>query len=156
MKFSEKLWGMGRARVAPGTICAAPVARSCSNGLSPRRSGGAVSTSPGRMALWPGMFSAAGVSGAAVSTWAKSAWATAGASPAVLAPHGPGDVQVGVCQLRGACPGAGRASSRKRQKGLARRICSGVRQSGVRRVGLATIAATQRAREVATLRRCRL
>ena len=40
-------------------------------------------------------------------------------------------------------PGTGRASSRKRQKGLAKRICSGVRQSGVRRAGLATIAATQ-------------
>ena len=48
------------------------------------------------------------------------------------------------------------ASSRKRQKGLARRICSGVRQGGIRRAGLATMAATQRAREVATLRRWRL
>ena len=48
------------------------------------------------------------------------------------------------------------ASSRKRQKGLARRICSGVRQSGVRSAGLATMAATQRAREVATFSRCRL
>ena len=34
--------------------------------------------------------------------------------------------------------------------------CSGVRQSGVKSAGLATIAATQRAREVATLRRWRL
>ena len=61
------------------------------------------------------------------------------------------------CYLRrllyGRATGAGGVNPRKRQKGLAKRICSGVRQSDVRRTGLATIAATQRAREVATLRR---
>ena len=40
--------------------------------------------------------------------------------------------------------GPGRASSRKRQRGVVRPICSGVRRSGARGAGLPTIAATQR------------
>ena len=38
----------------------------------------------------------------------------------------PGSDNGAYVNFRGACPGAGRASSRKRQKGLARRICSEV------------------------------
>ena len=48
------------------------------------------------------------------------------------------------------------ASSRKRQRALASRICRGVRARTVTSAGLATTAARQRAREVATLRRLRL
>jgi len=46
-----------------------------------------------------------------------------------------------------------RASSRNRQRPLAQRICSGVRQSGSKRRGEATTMHAQRARLVATFRR---
>ena len=48
------------------------------------------------------------------------------------------------------------ASSRKRQRALASRICRGVRTRTVTSAGLATTAARHLAREVATLRRLRL
>ena len=51
--------------------------------------------------------------------------------------------------------GCWRGQLEKRQKGLARRICSGMRQSGGRRTGLAAIAATQPAVSLAGPRRAR-